>query len=194
MSRSVPVIAILTPNALMGVGLRSILEKMFPFAAFEICAKFEQIEHTSPEELFHIFASSHEVVEHSEFFEKRQNKTIVLSSGTPHAHLLQGYHQINIQASQEQIEESLNNLHRVAHGAAHNMQIQPEPEKEILSPREIEVLKLIVEGLLNKEIAERLNIGLTTVISHRKNIFEKLGVRSVAGLTIYAVMKRYIAI
>ena len=61
-----------------------------------------------------------------------------------------------------------------------------------LSAREIEVLKLITKGLINKEIADRLGISLTTVISHRKNITEKLGIKSVSGLTIYAVMNGYI--
>mgnify|MGYP000121560979 FL=1 len=45
---------------------------------------------------------------------------------------------------------------------------------------------------INKEIADKLNISLTTVISHRKNITEKLGIKSVAGLTIYAVMHGYV--
>ena len=61
-----------------------------------------------------------------------------------------------------------------------------------LSAREIEVLVLLTRGLINKEIAERLNISLTTVISHRKNICEKLGIKSVSGLTIYAVMRGYV--
>ena len=43
-----------------------------------------------------------------------------------------------------------------------------------------------------KEIADKLNISLTTVISHRKNITEKLGIKSVSGLAIYAVMNGYI--
>ncbi len=58
--------------------------------------------------------------------------------------------------------------------------------------REIEVLVLITKGLINKEIADKLNISLTTVITHRKNITEKLGIKSVSGLTIYAVMNGYI--
>ena len=64
----------------------------------------------------------------------------------------------------------------------------------MLSDREIEVLSLIVQGFINKEIADRLNIGLTTVITHRRNIMEKLGVRSVSALTIYAVMNGYVDI
>ena len=47
-------------------------------------------------------------------------------------------------------------------------------------------------SVTSKEIAEKLSISLTTVISHRKNITEKLGIKSVAGLTIYAVMNGYI--
>ena len=67
------------------------------------------------------------------------------------------------------------------------------PSDEDLSAREIEVLILITKGLINKEIADKLNISLTTVISHRKNITEKLGIKSVSGLTIYAVMNGYIS-
>ncbi|MFI3269861.1 MAG: response regulator transcription factor [Rikenellaceae bacterium] len=191
-NRALPVIAILAPNTLMGLGLRSILEKMFPFAAFRVCDSFEEIAHSEPEELFHIFVMANIVVEQSEFFEARHHKTILLTSGAPYTALLDGYPQINISAPQAQIETALQRLHSAAHGERQSPQ-QSEPQsKDILSPREIEVLQLVVDGLLNKEIAARLNISVTTVISHRKNIVEKTGVRSVAGLTIYAVMKRYI--
>ena len=54
------------------------------------------------------------------------------------------------------------------------------------------MLALIARGLMNKQIADRLHISLTTVISHRKNITEKLGIKSVPGLTIYAVLNGYI--
>ena len=68
----------------------------------------------------------------------------------------------------------------------------PAADSHVLSPREIEVLQLLVRGLINKEIADRLHISLTTVISHRKNISEKLGIRSLSGLTVYAVMRGYV--
>ena len=58
----------------------------------------------------------------------------------------------------------------------------------LLSPREIEVAILLAKGLINKEIADRLNIGLTTVITHRKNIMEKLHARSLADIIVYVIM------
>lgn len=63
-----------------------------------------------------------------------------------------------------------------------------------LSDREIEVLKQLAVGLSNKEIADKLNISTNTVITHRKNISQKTGIKSVSGLTIYAVVNNYISI
>lgn len=60
--------------------------------------------------------------------------------------------------------------------------------QEELTAREIDVLRGIARGLLNKEIADELHISINTVLSHRKNIVEKLGVKTVSGLTLYAVM------
>ena len=57
-----------------------------------------------------------------------------------------------------------------------------------MTPREKEVLRLVVSGYINKEIANQLHVSLTTIISHRKNLTEKLKTRSVSALTIYAVM------
>ena len=57
----------------------------------------------------------------------------------------------------------------------------------ILTPRETEVLVLVAQGKINKEIADILNISFQTVLSHRKNISSKLGIKTVAGLTIYTI-------
>lgn len=61
-----------------------------------------------------------------------------------------------------------------------------------LSERERDVLILVARGYTNKEIASELNISPHTVISHRKNIVHKTGIRSVAGLTVYAVLNKLI--
>lgn len=58
-----------------------------------------------------------------------------------------------------------------------------------LTPREIEVLKLVADGLSNKEIAEELHIAVRTVETHRKTIMEKLEVNKVAGLVKIAVQE-----
>lgn len=63
---------------------------------------------------------------------------------------------------------------------------------ENLTDREIDVLTSLVHGLSNKEIAESLNISIHTVITHRKNIASKTGIRSQSGLTIYAISKKII--
>lgn len=67
-------------------------------------------------------------------------------------------------------------------------------DQEFLTDREIDVLKLLVSGNANKEIADKLNISTHTVISHRKNISQKTGIKSVSGLTIYAVINNIISI
>ena len=63
---------------------------------------------------------------------------------------------------------------------------------EGLSEREIEVLIALVHGMANKEIAEKLSISIHTVLSHRKNISRKTGIRSQSGLTIYALSEKMI--
>lgn len=62
-----------------------------------------------------------------------------------------------------------------------------------LTNREIEVLKMIVQGNTNKETAHKLNISLNTVLSHRKNIISKTGVKTISGLTFYAISNGYVS-
>ena len=64
------------------------------------------------------------------------------------------------------------------------------PEDYALSDREQEVLELVAQGLSSKEISERLNIAVNTVNTHRKSITRKTGIKSVAGLAVYAMLKR----
>ncbi|WP_461633722.1 response regulator transcription factor [Labilibaculum euxinus] len=61
-----------------------------------------------------------------------------------------------------------------------------------LSDREIDVLKAVALGYSNKEIADQLFISINTVITHRKNITGKLGIKTISGLTVYALMNHII--
>jgi len=70
---------------------------------------------------------------------------------------------------------------------------QTLPQKQIhrddtISDREKEIVKLVALGKTNKEISDALFISPHTVITHRKNITAKLGIKTIAGLTVYAIL------
>lgn len=95
---------------------------------------------------------------------------------------------INISDSVDSIVATICKLDAAAESNSTN-QLQ-----EILTERETDVLKLLAKGFANKEIADKLNISINTVITHRKNISQKTGIKSVSGLTIYAVVQKLISI
>jgi DNA-binding NarL/FixJ family response regulator len=64
---------------------------------------------------------------------------------------------------------------------------------DLLTDREREILQLVAEGRANKEVAQLLNVSLTTVETHRTHILQKLGLHTVPELILYAVRKGIIA-
>lgn len=88
------------------------------------------------------------------------------------------------------VNQVLNKLHKTSE----NNENKNSSYTDNLTEREIEVLTNLVHGMSNKEIAEALNISIHTVVSHRKNISTKTGIRSQPGLTIYAISKKIISI
>jgi len=68
----------------------------------------------------------------------------------------------------------------------------PETEGPELSAREKEILVCVAKGMLNKEIADVCNLSIHTVITHRKNITRKTGIKTVAGLTVYALLNNLV--
>lgn len=70
----------------------------------------------------------------------------------------------------------------------------PNGSSDAISDREKDIIKCLVQGMSNKEIAEKLFISVNTVITHRRNIARKLQIHSLAGLTIYAIVNNIIDI
>lgn len=68
----------------------------------------------------------------------------------------------------------------------------PKSDLNELSGRERDILAAVAKGLTNKEIADEFNISVYTVISHRRNISQKLGINSISGLTVYAIMNKLV--
>lgn len=188
-----PLIAIVDNNTLAAIGLKQILQNVMPIMEIMTFHSLTELRDHHPDRFFHYFVSTSVVLSDRQFFMERRQKTIVLTLSQDNQ--LSNFHCIPVNVSEELLVKSLLVLEQ--HGHAHGKNLPPMPsilQKKILSDREIEVLSLIVRGCINKEIADKLNIGLTTVISHRKNIMEKLGVKSVSALTIYAVMHGYVDI
>lgn len=190
-----PRIAIVDPNTLAILGLKQILQNVMPIIQVDTFNDFSQLQQANHDVYVHYFVSTSIALENRTFFLERKNKTIVLTASTEPNSQMTGFNSLCINVPEEQLVRSILQLEQYAH--AHGRNLPPLPHAlqiKILSDREIEVLSLIVQGLINKEIADRLNIGLTTVITHRKNIMDKLGMKSVSALTIYAVMHGYVDI
>ncbi len=97
--------------------------------------------------------------------------------------------QIYLDDTQNSILKKLNTLI----GNRETKNVKSEVPEEI-SKREIDILKNIALGYSNKEIADKLFISTHTVVTHRKNITRKLGIKTVPGLTIYAILNKIIDI
>lgn len=185
-------IAIIEPNTLAGLGLLHLLQQMMPAITIRHFGSMQQLTDDTPDMYGHYFVSSAVYFEHVAFFRQRMPRVIVLTNGNTMPQLA-GIHTLNVNQDEQALTRDILQMHNRAHGKGHHPQGNTAQfDEHDLSVREIEVLVLLTRGFINKEIADRLNISLTTVITHRKNITEKLGIKSLSGLTIYAVMRGYV--
>ena len=200
-------IAIIDPNVLSGLGLQQILAEMMP--RMEVCTflSFDELQACSDRPFVHFFVASRIYFEHALFFRNNASRSIVLVNGDLQ---IQGVPTLNVCQDQKSLLKSIMRLHHQGHspqpahegkgGHEHSAlpasmphgnpaaMRQMQVEKPQLSPREQEVAIMLAKGLINKEIADRLNISTTTVITHRKNIMEKLRARSVVDIIIHVVV------
>lgn len=88
-----------------------------------------------------------------------------------------------VQSNHKYSSPEIVSLHESESLAINNSSI----EKFNISERELEIIKLIAEGYINKEIADKLFISNHTVNTHRKNIMQKLGINNTAGIVLFAV-------
>jgi len=190
-----PRIAIVDSNTLAAIGLKGILQEVMPMLEVDVFSDAESLAEAGPEGYVHYFAAMTIALDNRPFFLRHQRKTIVLTPSADPSSQLSGFHSLCVNQPEKALLKSILRLEQMAHG--HGQNLPPVVSRErgrSLSAREAEVLALIVQGFINKEIADRLCISLSTVITHRRNIMEKLGARSVAALTIYAVTHGYVDI
>ena len=177
------------------LGLKQMLQNVIPIMTVDMYGSFAELTANDPEQYYHYFVAMNVVLENKAFFSEHRRKTIVLTLSLDSNSQLSEFHSLCINVPEQELIRSLLTLEQHAHGHGQNLPPMPKVlQQKVLTDREIEVMSLIVQGYINKEIADKLNIGLATVITHRKNIMDKLGMKSVSALTIYAVMHGYVDI
>ena len=110
----------------------------------------------------------------------------MITSHIDSQHLKQFAGIIEINDDRQRVKSTINHVISEIH--TENNEIDSAP----LSEREKDVLICLSKGLRNNEIADTLNISVHTVITHRKNIVRKTGIKSVAALTVYAILNNLI--
>ena len=114
-------------------------------------------------------------------------KCIALQHSLADASVLKMYDGvISVYDSAEQIKETFESMVQTSS--------EKEERQEPLTEREKEIIIGVVKGMTNKQIAEKLCLSVHTVITHRRNIAGKLQIHSPAGLTIYAIVNKFVDI
>ncbi|MCQ2251595.1 MAG: LuxR C-terminal-related transcriptional regulator [Bacteroidales bacterium] len=202
--------AIVDANTLSGMGLKQILAGLIPMVEISVFRSHEDFVMSNPERFVHCFVASGIFFEHAQYFINQPHKYIVMVQGNAYPHIA-GLLTLNICQEEKDMVKSLLQLRNRGMAKVQKMQEEMPPHgmpaghcphshpappqpKNILSNRETEVAVLLAKGLINKEIADKLNISLTTVISHRKNIMEKLNAKSLADIIIYVVMNGIVGV
>lgn len=213
--------AIVEPNVLACMGLENTLRKIIPVARIDTFSSYEALMDDDAERFAHFFVAARIYFEHSHFFRRRPFATIVLTNGenlppTP------GLLTLNVCQTEEALIRSLLEFHAFGHGAGpHRPRTTSETHRhptgthgeatsshdttmhhktfattgeprQPLTLREIEVATQLARGYTNKEVAVHLNISLSTVITHRKNLMAKLGAHSLSDIIIYTVMNGHL--
>lgn len=180
-----PKVAVILPDLLQRVGLAAMLERYFAPVEVECFAAVDDaLREGRAFDLY--FTDSEAFAAEVDFFLPHRTRCVILARQEAAAG---GSETPYVVSTRGTLEETVERLGRIWRGD----RTEDEKPSTDLSGREVEVLRLVVSGAINKEIADRLHISLNTVLTHRKNITAKLGIKTVSGLTLYALMHGYIS-
>lgn len=168
-------LAIISPDFLITKGLKSVIQSLGDYKIKD----FPSFPETIKDEADYYIITLEQYCIHISFFKPRTSRTLLLSSSPlpssdeipPHIHP---------RMSKDDIISTLQTLL--------SPQNEDESDQAILTLRETEILRELAKGKSFKEIADTLCISVSTVTTHRKNITGKLGIRSLSGLSVYAMM------
>jgi len=167
---------IIGSDTLSAIGLRHILTGMFGLHPV-VVTDLSELDHIEADPSALYFVSPSGFVAAMDYFMPRRQSVVLLAPASGRDDIPA----VDPSAPESTIIDTIADLLR--------RRDQTEaPVRGNLSQREIDVLRLVALGYINKEIADELSISLNTVLSHRKNITAKLGIRSASGFSLYALM------
>lgn len=170
------------PDSITTIGLKYLLREYFEIDAITINQPLDNDSFCDSSQMYLIITTSQLFASNLDFFIPRRSRTIILSEENSDDTFI-----INIHCDESTIIDKIEQIIASINIPSESMR------QSSLTQREIDVLRLIAKGYINKEIAEKLNISFNTVLSHRKNITTKLGIKSASGLGFYAIMNGYIS-
>lgn len=183
-------ILLIEPSEIVSAGVQTIITRSNDFA---IVQALNNLNYYVPgSNHIDIVIINPAVIDYNERFNIRSffdtdNITIVaLTQGSYEESVLRQYDGcISIYDNAQRIMQKLKN-------AVEEATQTPKSDINELSARERDILAAVAKGKTNKEIADEFNISVYTVISHRRNISQKLGINSIPGLTVYAIMNKLV--
>ena len=189
-----PQMVIIMENTLSAMALRTLLMDIANGMEVVVCDSLDSYTPTEGS-VPHLFVSSMTIFRNPDYFRQMMRRTIVVTEGNGSTFAQMGFRTLDATSSEQDIVRAILQMHHMGHphGHPHPTATNADDSSE-LSQREREVLKLMIKGRINKEIADELHISLSTVIFHRNNICEKLNTRSIGRLTIYAVLNNIVSI
>lgn len=183
-----PRIALILPDVVQEAGMRALIERYFAATDVESFSEPGAVSgETTSGHFDGYITDSATFAANVDFFLPRRNQCIVLTPGVCRPTGGETPQVVGTGDTLEALIEAIGHLLLPDHSSS------TEATSDELSAREIQVLRLVVSGAINKEIADRLHISLNTVLTHRKNITAKLGIKTISGLTLYALMHGYIS-
>lgn len=180
-------IAIVAPYV-VAVGVKTVLQPFFEqtdLLVYDSVSKLRKLlvstERTRPY-FVHFFVTTDFLRKNAIFFLRQPQMTIELidNKTLPDTR----FNTLDISQNEEGLYKQLLTFHRDHRRESYSA--------EKLTVREVDILRCVAKGMINKQMADYLSISINTVITHRQHITEKLGMKSVAALTVYAVVHGYV--
>ena len=184
-------ILLIEPSEIVAAGLSDIISRIPNFSIVQTLSNLGYYNPAASNNIDIIIVDP-SVIDYNERFDIRSyfnNESITIIA------LMLGNHEESVIRQYDGCIGIYDNTQRVAQklrSAIEEAAQTPRNDINELSSRERDILAAVAKGMTNKEIADEFNISVYTVISHRRNISQKLGINSIPGLTVYAIMNKLV--